>query len=340
MTETHAERTIQRILNAIPGYSGYREKESRRDADRAVRDRLVAELSQRAERVERVAQRLADERRIRDVGAVNAYAEAIRQLANRINTATYGYGGLFGNRDVDAAVLDQIRLFDESLFAGLEEIDGGISDLEAAAGDVIAAAADAGQRSVDALTARFELRERVVESARPASPEEMSGVLAVLQTPEERAAAQAPPAAYDLHDRDALAVLGDNFVVDARIDIESAAGNFRLFRVDVAPERWLYVSRQRGADHAMLERSHATYAVAPSPTIGNEAFAIDASGTGSGEVIGAGGQTGRRPVAYTLLRGTSETNRRAVVLQWGAEQQIFVGNQVHPDDVEVFGKPS
>src|SRR5829696_7885363 len=130
MTEARAEQTLNRVLNKVPGYSGYRDKENRRDADRLVRDRLVAELAQRAERVERVAQRAADERRIRDVGPLNDVAGAIRHLANRINTATYGYGGLFGNKDVDAAVLDQIRLFDEALFGGLEAIDSALPGLQ------------------------------------------------------------------------------------------------------------------------------------------------------------------------------------------------------------------
>lgn len=340
MGESRAERTATRILNAIPGYSGYKDKESRRDADRAVRDRLVAELNQRAERVERVAQRLADQRRIREVGPVNELAGAIRFLANRINTATYGYGGLFGNRDVDAAVLDQLRLFDESLFAGVEQIDAAVSSLEVAGDDNLASTADDGQRAIDAVSARLELRNRIVESATPATPEQMSNVLAVLQTPEERRAAQAPPPAYELHDRDALAVLGDNYVVDARIDIESAGGIFRLFRIDIAPDKWLLVSKQRGQSYALLSPSKDLYAPAPQPMIGSEPFAVESSGTGSGEVVGAGGQTGRRPVAYTLLRGASDSTKRAVVLQWGAEQQVYAGNDVHPDDVEIFGKPT
>ena len=57
-------RTASRFLDKIPGYSGYRDKENRRDADRAVRDRLTADLLARAERVERVAGQLADQRRI------------------------------------------------------------------------------------------------------------------------------------------------------------------------------------------------------------------------------------------------------------------------------------
>jgi hypothetical protein len=340
MTDARAEQTLNRVLNKVPGYSGYRDKENRRDADRLVRDRLVAELSQRAERVERIALRAADERRILDVGPLNDIAGAIRHLSDRINTATYGYGGLFGNKDVDATVLDQIRLFDESLFAGLEQIDPVLSTLEGAGGDSLADAAGQARQFIEQMTDRLDQRARIFESAAPASPVQMSNVLAVLQTPEELREAQAPQPAYELHDRDALAVLGENFVVDARIDVESANGFFRLFRVNAGPDRWLFVPRQRGQTLALLSATAEPYVPGPPATIGADSYTVELSGHGSGEVTGAGGQTGRRPLSYSLLRGSSEPSLRAVVLQWGAEQQIYSGREVHPDDVEIFGRPT
>lgn len=340
MTDSRAERALNRVLNAVPGYAGYRDKESRRDADRRVRDRLFAELNLRAERVERVAAKLADARKLSAVGGVNAFAGDIRHLANRINTATYGYGGIFGDRDVNAAVLDQLRLFDESLFAGLEQLDRSIEVVEAAGDEGRSDAVDMGRSSVSSITARLELRNQVVDSATPATPEQMSNVLAVLQTPEERQAAITPPAAYNLHDRDALAVMGDNYVVDAKIDIESASEMFRLFRVDVAPDTWLFVPKRPGTAFALVTKSNAVYTPGPPPTIGQDGYTAESGGTGSGEVVGAGGETGKRPVAYTLLRGATDPQQRAVVLQWSGEQHVYLGRDVHPDDVEIFGKPN
>jgi hypothetical protein len=342
MTETWAERTANRVLNAIPGYAGYKDKESRRDADRVVRDRLASELASRADRVERVATQLAEQRRIGDVGPVNRFAAAIRLLRDRINTASYGYGGLFGNRDVDASVLDQIKLFDESLFAGLEAIDSATTQLEQAvsSGGDLSAAGAAGESAVAQASTRFDQRKQIIESAIPASPEQMSGVLAVLETPEQRREAASPPPAFELHDRDALAVQGDNFVVDARVDVEATSGSFRVFRLDVAPEKWLFVPKTRGGSFALLTPATGSYSPGPPPSIDGEAYAIETTGHGNGELIGAGGQSGRRPVAYTLLRGEGESSNRALVLQWGAEQQLLTGTAVHPDDVEIFGKPN
>ncbi len=342
MGDTWAEEKTTSFLHSIPGYSGYRDKENRRDADKAVRNRLAEELANRAERVESIATGLANQRRIAEIGPVNDLASNIRYLRDRINTASYGYGGLFSNRDINASVLDQIRLFDESLFASLDRIDATLTAIDQAVstGGDIAAAAVAARIAVTEANGRFDLRNRVVESASPASPEEVSSALDVLKTPEERKLAGSPPAAYELHDRDAIAVLGDNFVVDARIDIEASSGFFRIFRIDVAPDRWLLVPKVREQPFASLIASRDTYTPAPTPTIGDSTFVVEASGHGSGDLVGIGGQTGRRPLAYTLLRGESEPGKRAVVLQWGAEQQVLVGNEVHPDDVEIFGKPT
>lgn len=338
MTERLSQRTGHRWLDRIPGYSGYRDKENRRDADRAVRDRLVAELTTRAERVERVAAGLADQRRIAEVGQVNRAAEAVRLFTDRVNTASYGYGGLFGQRDVDAAAIDQLRLFDESVFASLEQLDQKVAAVEGT--DNLATATAELLGVMTTLSDHWDLRSRVVETGTAATDAQMSSVLGVLQTPEEKALAQSPAPTYDLHDRDALSVLGDNYVVDARIDVEAASGVFRIFRIDVAPETWLLAPKTRGQPLALLKMTKEPYATVPKPTIGGEEFAIESAGTGSGDVTGAGGQTERRALAYTLLRGVTDAARRAVVLQWGTEQQVLVGSDVHPDDVEVFGKPS
>lgn len=341
MSQTWAERTATRLLSAVPGYTGYKDKESRRDADRLVRDRLARELESRADRLERVAGQLADARRISEVGPVNGLVAAIRHLRDRVNTASYGYGGLFGNRDIDAAVLDQIRLFDESLFDSVDQIEAAVVQVEQAmssVGDLPAAVANA-QQAVTSASVRFDLRNQVIESAIPATTEQMSSVLAVLESPEQKKAAATSPLAFDLHDRDALAVLGDNFVVDARIDIESADATFRVFRLDVAPEKWLLVPKKQGEAYALLTASNSGYTPGPPPAFEGETYSVESSGHGSGEMVGAGGQSGRRPVSYTLLRGASDTSKRALVLQWGAEQQVLAGAEVHPDDVEIFGKP-
>jgi hypothetical protein len=332
--ERKIERRIGGLLDRVPGYRGYRAKEDRRDADRRVREHVAAAFAAQGDRVERVAADLANRRRLDEIGPVDALARDLRHLVDRIGTATYGYGGLWSDRDVDDAALDQLRQFDEGLLSGVEELDQPLADLEAAlaAGGDLSAPTRAAADVVRAVHARFDLRHEVVETGKPA-PEDR--VLAVLEPPRP----ETPPPAYNLHERDAVAILGDNFLVDARIEVESEARSFRLFRLGGGEgERWLFVPKQAGERFALLSPVAGEETTSgEQTTFAGTAYTTQSVGSGDGEAIGAGGESGRRPVRFRLLQGAEDPSARAVVLDWQAERQVLTGKEVFPDDVEVFG---
>jgi hypothetical protein len=326
--------SIGNALNSIPGYRGYRAKEDRRDADRRVREKAAAAFAAQADRVERVARDLANQRRIRDVGPVDDFARTIRHLVDRISTASYGYGGLFGDRDVNEAALDQLRLFDESLLTGVEELESPIAQLEQAlaSGGDLAAPTRTGVDATRTVLARLDLRGEVIETGRPAPQEKIAEIIS--PTPAET---KQPPPAFNLHDGDAVAILGDDYLVDARIDLESGDQALRLFRLNAAPEKWLVVPAERAHSFALVEPTDQSYAGGFPSTIGGEAYTVNWTAAGSGEVIGKGGAMGRRPATITVLTGAADTAARAVVIDWGNERQVLVGKEVHPDDVEIYG---
>ena len=336
--ERKIERKVEGLLDRIPGYRGYRAKEDRRDADRQVREHVANAFGTQAQRIGRVAEALANARRLTEIGPVDAFAGDVRPLVDRIRTATYGYGGLWGARDVDAAALEQLRLFDEGLLAGIDELEEPIAALEeaVAAGGDLAGPARTGRERVRAVHARFDLRHEVVERGEPA-PEDR--VLAVLQPPEP----DTPPPAYQLHERDAIAILGDNFQVDARIEVEAEGDSFRLFRLGGGEgERWLLAPRRAGAGLALL----APVAGASGDPAGEQteiegvAYTTKSAGAGDGEAIGVGGASGPRAVRFRHLTGASDPAARAVVLDWSGERQVLTGREVHPDDLEIFGSPA
>jgi hypothetical protein len=331
--EERANRKIGGILDAVPGYKGYRDKEDRRDADHRVREQLALKLGAQADRVEQVARELGNQRRLREIGPVDTFARSLRHLIDRVSTATYGYGGLFSDRDVDATALDQIRQFDEAMIESANELETPIKQLETAytKGGDLAAPANAGAAIVRNLGAQFDLRSEVVETAKPAPP---ASVLQVLNKP---APTPAPAAnAYNLHDRDALAILGDNYVVDARIDIEATPDSFRLYRISVDPETWLYVPK--AADQLYAKLKPVADPDESDTTIGGITYQVQSSGSGRGQITGVGGQSDTQPVAYKLLTtSASGPENRAVILVWANERQVFAGTPVHLEDVEIYG---
>ena len=330
------ERRVGDLLDRIPGYRGYRAKEDRRDADRRVREHVAGAFAAQADRVERVARRLAADRRLADIGPVDEFARSVRHLVDRIRTATYGYGGLFGDRDVDAAALDQLRQFDQGLLSGVQELDQPIADLEAAlaANADLAAPARAGTERARAIHRRLDLRGEVIETGKPAPTE---SVLRVLEPPKT----EAPPPAFDLHDGDALAILGDDYLVDSRIEIQGDDASVRLFRLSGGSgEQWLLVTGAEGAPLALLSPASGAAGPGAETVIDGTAYTAQSSGSGDGQVVGVGGKSDWREVTFTLLAGADDPRARAIVLDWGNERQVLAGREVHPDDVEVFGRPS
>lgn len=328
-----ASERVQNLLAKIPGYRGYREKEDRRDADRRVREHVANAFARQAERVERVARQLAEQRRIQDVGVVDELARAIRHLIDRIMTATYGYGGLFSDRNVDEVALDQLRRFDESLLQGAQELEAPVAALEQAAqasGD-LTQPARAGTAVVQAMLERLSARAEVIETGM-SLPEER--VLDLLKTERDRGR---PPAAYALEIGDALSIGGDNYVVDARIDIEAGDHAIRLARLDAAAGRWLVVAADLDVMPFIAQSREEPTVPGPALTLDHMQFALTWSAAGTGELRVGEKASGRRAVRVAFYSGSQDSSVSAVVVDWGKEQQIFWGQRVNVDDIEIYG---
>ncbi|HKG28389.1 MAG TPA: hypothetical protein VKB01_04580, partial [Thermomicrobiales bacterium] len=235
------ERRISDALDRVPGYRGYRLKEERRDADRRVRSAVADAYAAQLVRIERIGRDLANARRLGEISAVERTSQAIRHYIDRVRSATPGYGGLFGDRDIDGIALDQLRLFDESLLLGVDELRPAIDRLEAdfAAGQPLAAAADEAARTIESQLVRFDTRQEVITTGQATSRD---SVLAALRPIAE----VIPSDVYSAQPGDAISILGDNFLVDARIDVDGRPQSFRLFRIAHEPEEWLFVSREPG----------------------------------------------------------------------------------------------
>lgn len=308
---------IGSFLDGLPGYTGYRRKEDRRDADRVVRERISTELEARATRVDRVASGYAARRELAPMEALGSLTQELRLLATRVRTASYGYGGLFGNRDINDAVLAQLRGFDEALLDGVAELDAPIDSIERATGETVADAAVNTRNVVLHLSDQFSARSGVVETA------EISSILpalpAVAGTIDEIAPVTPHPA-YDTHDRDAIEILGDQYIVDARIEVKGPDA-FRLYRVKSNPNSWLLTPKDPTQTFALLEE-------------GIEFPTEETPVRASGSVIGGGGAQNDLPVSYIR---TQVDGNEALRLDWSGEVQWFVGAVVHPDDIVSYG---
>jgi hypothetical protein len=323
---------VTNILSSIPGYDGYRDKENRRETDRRVRDRISDRLGQLAGQIEQVAADLANRRDIQAVGPVDSVAKAVRHLQNQIATATYGYGGVYSDRNVDALALDQLNQFDADLLTKVETLAEPIVKL-AGAGDPSArgAAISEIQTALAAVQQRFDERAYVVETGRPAAQASATSPLTVL---EQDSTKPLKPAALGLQQGYALAFGGENFIVDAVIDVEGQQP-MRLFRIDVAPERWLLANERFGAVLSPADFTESGDTV----VIDGQTLSLHGSGTSPSRVTGLGGRSGQQSVMYRVYGGASENGPLALTLTWPSATLRLVGGGISLEDIEVFGKP-
>lgn len=316
------------IISIVPGYKGYRDKENRRDSDKRIREAVAERLGQAAARVERVATDLANKREIMAVASVDAGAKAVRHLQNQIATATYGYGGLWGDRPIDSAALDQIAQFDADLLTQVDALDVSISQVESATDLTAREAALLSLRSAtDALQSRFDERKHVVETGAPSAP---STATAPLTGGPGESTKPLPPAAFNLDMGDQLVIRGQQAAVTAKIDV-TGDQPMRLFRIGANPARWLIVNERFVADTTAAE-------IVPSgtgATANGEALVLHGGGSGIATMTGLGALPDQQPATFQVYGGASAQGAFALTLSWGTTGLSLVGRGVPIDDIEI-----
>lgn len=326
--EKDLEMRARALLERIPGYRGYRLKEDRRDADRRVREAVADAYQAELLRVERVGRAVANARRLDEIAAVERANQAIRHYIDRVRTQSSGYGGLFSERSVDGVALDQLRLFDEGLLAGVEELQPTIAALEsaAAANQPLAQAAAAISHVIDQQIVTLNTRQHVVDSGLAVSD---ADALAALRPAQE----STPRPFFGARPGDAMSILGDNHLVDAVIVVNGRPDNFEIYRIGKDPDDWLFVGRDPRVDVLRLAPATAT---AVDLNIAERSLQQRSAGTGDGELLTRAGTGDLRAVRYALLEEPSDPETQGVVIDWDGERQAFVGHPVDGMDIELY----
>jgi hypothetical protein len=155
-----AQNALERLMNAIPGFKGYRERELRRDADRLQREYLAARLDDVKKALNHIAAALTRSGDLATINDVETARKRIDRVANRIRYAERGYSGFFDAVKVDEGMLGRVYQFDMGLIEDVDGIRGGASASAEAADPRIALQELIGR--LDALDARLSDRESML----------------------------------------------------------------------------------------------------------------------------------------------------------------------------------
>jgi len=154
------QNALERLMNAIPGFKGYRDKELRRDADGLQREHLASQLETCKKTLNDVSAAATRGGSLDSINDVETARKRLDKVVARIRYADRGYAGFFAPIKVDEAALERVYQFDLGLVVGVDRLTtaaraaAGAADVRAALGGLIA--------EIDALDASLAQREQIL----------------------------------------------------------------------------------------------------------------------------------------------------------------------------------
>jgi hypothetical protein len=159
---------IKKILAKVPGFSGYMERQARRDSDKLLREMLAQRFEELWGRVSQVQRDFISQGEISYVDDLEAAAIKLRTFADRIRRATRGYSSLFEAVKINEEELAQLYQYDAAMLDLVDEVGRAIDNVETSVGtDGLPAAirhlASTSRRCIEV----YDRREEVVMGGSP-----------------------------------------------------------------------------------------------------------------------------------------------------------------------------
>jgi hypothetical protein len=158
---------MESVARKIPGYSGYKEKELRREADKLLRTELASKFDDQRRRVSGLQQQLVSQAKIEFLDDLERAVMKLQLLIDSIKTASYGYAGLFDAVKVKEGQLDALYAFDNQMLGFVDEVAADVDRLTSAitAGEGIGDAVGTLVSTVDEANQAFRHREEAILQA-------------------------------------------------------------------------------------------------------------------------------------------------------------------------------
>jgi hypothetical protein len=153
---------IKNLMSKIPGFKGYIERENRRASDKVLRELIAQRYEEAWKRVSSLQRDLVRSGELILVGDLESAALKLRQFADRIKTAAYGYSSFFDAVKINEDELKALYEYDLSLMNSVDVITRAIENVETSiGGDGLPAAVrnliSQAQDSVDLYNRRSEV---------------------------------------------------------------------------------------------------------------------------------------------------------------------------------------
>ena len=159
---------FKKLASFIPGFSGYVERQNRRDADKLLRETVARRFEEQWSRASNLQVEMVSGGMLALVDDMEKASIALRTFIDKISGASRGYSGLFDAVKINEKELEAIYQFDAAFFDLYEQVKSGLDNVEASLGDE--AALPAAIRNITSLARlaveTFDRRSEVVTGSR------------------------------------------------------------------------------------------------------------------------------------------------------------------------------
>lgn len=125
---------FKKILNKIPGFKGYIERQSRRDSDKLLRDTIADGFEEQWQRVSALQRDFIGQGEIALVDDLESAAIKLRTFADRIRRAPRGYSGLFDAVKINEEELNKLYQYDAAMLELADTVGRAIDNISASVG--------------------------------------------------------------------------------------------------------------------------------------------------------------------------------------------------------------
>jgi hypothetical protein len=160
---TEGQDPLTKLISKIPGFSGYIEKNSRRAADKLLREQISSVYTELWKRVGNLQQDLASSGELEHLDELETAATKMQTFIDKVSNAAYGYAGFFDAIKIKEDELAKIYQFDAALLEMSDEVGRAIDNVETSiGGDGLPAATRHLVSLSRDLVSTFESRHEVV----------------------------------------------------------------------------------------------------------------------------------------------------------------------------------
>jgi len=114
---------LEKVMLAVPGFNGYKQKEFRREADRIVRDFLYRRMKRSKNDLRNAYRTLMERGGSRYLKRMDSLTARFDKVSWEINHASYGYSGFFDALKIREKDLDSMLTFDLRLVELVKDLN-------------------------------------------------------------------------------------------------------------------------------------------------------------------------------------------------------------------------